>query len=138
MPLEHQLASVLVTAPDIPTDRMIFDGIPMERTVQVVKKGVKMERVVQAGPVFTTKQVASIFFGMTDFWLRWRERDGGTVLDGVKVEPARTAAHARRYNLSDIERLSHALVSNEAISIESHIKALRVLAAIGRVHGLVV
>lgn len=136
MPLEHQLAQVFVTATDIPTDRLIFEGVPMTK-VEFNKKKKKNEEV-QCGPTFTTKQVSTTFFGMSPFWLRWRERQGDTVLDGVKVEPSRTEAHARQYNLADIERLSHALRQCDAITTEVHIKALRALAAVGRVHGLVV
>jgi hypothetical protein len=77
-------------------------------------------------PTFGAQETARVFFGKGADWLRWRYRpsdsgnypDGYFVLNGVVLEPKRTPAGQRYYTLADIERMAHALASNEAIDGE--------------------
>ena len=85
MALEHEINAISVTVPDIPTDRLMFEGVNMD-----------------AGPFFATSTVSKVFFNRTGYWMRWRERIGSTTLDGVAVEPRRSASHIRQFTLADI------------------------------------
>lgn len=124
MPMKHEISQVVVAAQDIPTNRMIFED----------EKGERID--MNGSPTFSTKVVAMVFFGKSAHWLRWRSRDGFTVLDGVKVEPSRAASNIREYNLADIERLAHALRANDAITTEQCVNSLRTIAAVARLYGL--
>jgi hypothetical protein len=75
-------------------------------------------------PTFGAQETARMFFGKGADWLRWRYRpdvlgnypDGYFVLNDVILEPKRTEAGQRYFTLADIERMAHALASNNAIS----------------------
>lgn len=90
---------VVVTDPRIPTDRYIFEGIDVSRE-----------------PVFSISEVSKFFFARSPDWIRWRERKGFFVLDGQDVGGYRTEEGARRYSLSDVEKMAHSLAEKEAIN----------------------
>lgn len=77
-------------------------------------------------PLFAIGEVAKVFFAMTTVWIRWAERKGKLTLDGVKVAQGRTDTNIRKYSLSDIELMAHALAQNGAITSEQlrHVLAL--------------
>ena len=120
MALEHEINAISVTVPDIPTDRLMFEGVNMD-----------------AGPFFATSTVSKVFFNRTGYWMRWRERIGSTTLDGVAVEPRRSASHIRQFTLADIERIAHALREEGVLDAGQLVNTLRALAAVGRIHGLI-
>jgi hypothetical protein len=73
-------------------------------------------------PHYTVQETAKVFFARSADWLRWRSRPslpkhphGFFVLDGMPLEPKRTAAGARYYTLADVERMAHALAQNDAL-----------------------
>jgi len=76
------------------------------------------------GPIFTVSEVSKIFFARTAHWVRWRERKGFLMLDGRPVAQAKSPEGARRYNLHDVEEMTHALAQTGAISGAQAHKAL--------------
>jgi len=121
MALEHEITAISVTVPDIPQGRLMFEGVDMAN-----------------GPTFSTSTVSKVFFARTGYWLRWRERIGSTVLDGVPVQPGRSASHIRQFTLADIERIAYALREDDVLTLEQLVKTLRALAAVGRIHDLII
>ena len=126
MTLKHQLSTVIVTAEGLPSDRMLFDGVKPTKVVN--------DKIV---PLFSTGETAKVFFAQTPYWLRWREREGDTVLDGKKVKPKRSDSNIRQFNLADIEKLAHALRQNNALTTEQFIHALRVVQSVAVLFELV-
>lgn len=109
-------------------------------------------------PRFKVKEVAEIFFGKSDDWLRWRMRpndkrvkdkvtgkttvikgdhpDGFFILDGVPLEFKRTGPGARYFTLSDIERMAHALAQGGHIDGQRLTLVLRMVVTCARLHGV--
>lgn len=92
---QHQ---VVVTDARLPEDRLLMEGIDCSE-----------------GPLYTVSEVAKFFFAKSAYWIRWRERSGAFVLDGKPVGTARTPQGARVYDLSDIEKMAHALASQRLL-----------------------
>lgn len=88
---------------------------------------------VSEGPQFTVSEVAKVFFGRSSHWVRWLEGQGGFVLDGEVVGTARTAKGARVYDLSDIEKMTHALAQQGKINGAQAANALLIVQTIARV-----
>lgn len=111
---------VVVSDSRLPADRFIFDGIEVSE------------------PVFTVSEVAKFFFARSSHWIRWRERQGHFTLDGVDVGGHRTEGGARRYTLSDIEKMSHALAQARVINGSQLTNTLLLLQAEGRLYGYLI
>ena len=79
-------------------------------------------------PLYAVGEVAKFFFGRTAHWVRWVEREGKLVLDGVPVAKDRTGSGSRKYTLTDVELMSHALAQNGAISGAQLRRALALVA----------
>lgn len=90
---------IILTDSRLPTDRLILEDIDTSRE-----------------PIFTVSEVSKMFFARSPHWIRWREKKGEFVFDGEDVSGGRTEGGARRYTLSDIERMAHALASRGSIS----------------------
>ena len=79
-------------------------------------------------PTFGPTEVAKVFFGRGDSWLRINERKA--LLDGVPLEkllPPRPPGDKREYTLYDIERMAHAFAASGIITGERLRIALRLL-----------
>lgn len=103
---------------DIPADKFMLDGIDTSEK-----------------PTYSVAEVAKMFFGRSPHWIRWRERKGWIELDGEKVATERTEVGARRYTLTDIEKMAHALAQTGAIDPEQLHNALRVVQYQARIYG---
>lgn len=114
----QQLQIVLRSA-GIPEDRMILDEID-----------------TSAGPYFSVTEAGKVFFGRSGHWIRWREREGFMSLDGEQVGTSRSNGQMgyRRYSLSDIERMAHALAQTGAIDGSQLLHTLRVVQAMARIY----
>ena len=84
---------------EIDPHRFLFENVPMDNS-----------------PEFSIGELVKFFFARTDYWLRWRERDGSFLLDGVQVGGRRTTSGARVWNLAEVEQMLHAACRNGAIS----------------------
>ncbi len=99
--------------------------------------------------LLTVGEVSRIFFGRDAYWIRRiedrqmlndesgklvvrRGRRGDTVIDDRTQDPTM----ARAYSLGDVEIMLHTLAANGAISPAAQLDGLRVLAAVGRLWGL--
>ena len=87
------------------------------------------------GPLFVVSDVSRIFFARSDHWLRWRERQGKFELDGQPLIPERNESGFRKYTLSDIEKMAHALASQGKISGERLQQVLATVKAVAVIHG---
>lgn len=111
---------------------------PVE-TIEVTPAGLDPDRLMFADidttvlPTFSVKEVAKTFYGMTDHWLRMREKN--LTYNGEPIEVRRSESSFRVYDLGTIERLTHALVQNHRISGQTAVHALTALNAIGKIHG---
>lgn len=120
---EAEQFSVVLQSAGLPEDHMILEGIDTSE-----------------GPLFSVTEAGKVFFGRSGHWIRWRERDGALVLDGVPVGRGRRAGKKksegyRSYSLTDIEQMTHALCQNGAIDGAQLLHALRVVQSISRVYG---
>lgn len=110
-------------------------------------------------PNFKAKEVATIFFGRSVDWLRWRMRpndrrvvdketgeskvvpgdhpDGYFVLDGKPLEFKRTGPNARYFTLADIEKMAHALAQGGHIDGATLTLVVRMAVTCGRLHGVI-
>ena len=111
--------------------------------VVIESEGVDPERLMfdtvdtSVGPTFTTGEVAKFFFARSVHWLRWHERKGDLVLDGVPIVIERDKSNIKRYTLGDVEKIAHALTTNGLITPMHLIQSLRVLRALGIMSGLI-
>jgi hypothetical protein len=119
--MRHALSVISVPVEDLPVDRFMFDHLAPNPAGQML---------------WSTKLVGSIFFGMSQHWMRLQEREGYFVLDGKSVAATRAPTGIREYNLHDIEMIAHALRQQNRISVEKLVKILRVCRAVGDVNGL--
>lgn len=97
----------------IPSDRFILQGID-----------------VSEKPIFNVSEVGKIFFARSANWMRWVDKSGYLYLDGEYVGGFRhdgTANGYRRYTLSHVERMAHALAAREVIDSVQLIQALRLV-----------
>lgn len=120
---------VVLTEARLPTDRFILEGItPLNDKGQ---------------PLFSVSEVSKTFFGRSPHWIRWLEGEGAFMLDGEKVGDRRkpggkkNEVGARVYNLSDIEKMAHALASKGHINGAQLANALVIIQAIARIWGFV-
>lgn len=88
----------VITDEGIPADHLILDGVDLSE-----------------GPTYTIGELAKFFFGRSDHWVRWRERNDMFVFDGVPVGTQRTETGIRFYSLADVEKMGHALAENNKI-----------------------
>lgn len=89
---------IVISDSRLPTDHFILEGVDVGRE-----------------PTFSVSEVGKVFFARSPHWVRWRERKGDFVLDGVDVSGDRADGGARRYNLADIEKMAHALAQHGSI-----------------------
>lgn len=109
-------------------------------------------------PTFRVKDVAVVFFGKSDDWLRWRMRpddkkvtdketgevtivkgdypEGYFVLDGEVMDFKRTEKNARYFTLADIERMAHALAQGGHIDGARLALVTRMVVTCARLHGV--
>lgn len=116
------------TDPKIPEDRFIFEGIDVSRE-----------------PLFSISEVAKVFFGKSDHWVRWVESKGFLEIDGVQIEIPRTDAPRKKngtfgegsriYSLATIELMGHALARKDRITGEQLQNLLIVVATEARIWG---
>lgn len=92
-------AQIILMDQEIDPDRFMFEGVPMDNS-----------------PQFSIGEMCKVFFARTDYWLRWRERQGSFVLDGEPVGTRRGPFGARIWNLAEVEQMLHAAARSEAIS----------------------
>lgn len=88
-----------------------------------------------SGPLWTVSEMASFFFARSSHWVRWLETEGRMVLDGHLIRAIRTASNARKYDLTLIEQIAHALASNGSISGEQLRQALLLVKIEAVMHG---
>lgn len=79
-------------------------------------------------PLFSVGEVAKVFFARSAHWIRWVEREHKLLLDGKPVAQERTQEGSRKYTLSDVEKMCHALAQNKAINGAQLRRALAVVA----------
>jgi hypothetical protein len=109
-------------------------------------------------PTFKVKEVAEVFFGKSDDWLRWRMRpndrrvrnpetgevelvpgdhpDGYFILDGSPMEFKRTESGARYFTLADIERMATALAQGGHIDGARFTLVIKMVVTCARLHGV--
>lgn len=109
-------------------------------------------------PNFRVKDVAVVFFGKSDDWLRWRMRpddkrvkdketgkttivkgkypEGYFVLDNEVMEFKRTESDARYFTLADIERMAHALAQGGHIDGARLALVTKMVLTCARLHGV--
>ena len=113
--IEGETGIIVVKEDPMPTDGRRFWTEDIEW---------REDKFGQAEPNYKVSDVAKFFFGRGAEWLRWRSgKDrsdkehplGWFLLDGVPVEPSRTAAGARYYSLYDVERMALALWQENGI-----------------------
>lgn len=112
---------VIIETPYLSPDRFMLHGID-----------------TSAGPVFTVSEVGKVFFRRSNHWVRWSEGQGRFQLDGVEVGTSRTPVGARKYTLTDIEQMAHALASHGAIDGAHLVNVLLVVQMIARLYGYTV
>lgn len=110
--------AIVLIDPGIDPDRLMFSAI----------------EIPEKEPTFTIGEVVKVFFGLSVYWLRWRDRQGMLVYNGRRIG-RRTSSGARNYTLPDIEKMVHALALKEAITGEEMIRALWMLRLLGEIHG---
>ena len=115
---EPQQSHIVMVDQRLPTDHLILEGIDVDKQ-----------------PVYTVSEVAKVFFGKSPHWIRWREKNDFFVLDGEQVGGSRTPEGARRYTLSDIEKMAHALAGREAINGAQLTNALMMVQTSARIWG---
>lgn len=84
------------------------------------------------GPIFSVSEVAKVFFARSPHWIRWKDPfilDGEDV-GGYRVELETGEPGARRYFLSDVEKMTYALAAVGGIDGTQHLNALNVVKAI--------
>lgn len=110
--MSEQLAeAIVVTDPKVDPDRFLLTGIDTSRE-----------------PLYAIGEVAKFFFARTAHWVRWVEREHKLVLDGEPVAQDRTGSGSRKYTLTDVELMSHALAQNGAINGAQLRRALSLVA----------
>lgn len=109
---------ILITDSEIDTDRMMLEGLPMDRS-----------------PTFSVSEVAKVFFARSDHWMRWRERKGFFEIDGAAAG-TRTEAGARTYTLADAESVLHAAARSGAISGVQLLIGLKIVRALAVNYGI--
>lgn len=102
----------------ISTEQMILDGKRDE------------------GPTFRVTETARTFFARSGHWIRLKENQDRTTLDGVQVATRRSESEERIYTLGDIELLAHALAQNEVIGADELLRTLVAVKAVALVHGV--
>lgn len=112
---------VIITTPYLPPDRFMLYGID-----------------TSVGPIFTVSEIAKFFLHRSGYWIRWREKIGHVTLDGVEVATSRTPVGARKYTLTDVEQMAHALASHGAIDGAHLVNILLVVQAVARLYGYTV
>lgn len=108
---------VVFRDPDIPADRLMFEGIDPD-----------------GSPQFRVSEVARVFFARSSHWVRYCENENFFTLDGEVVATRRTPEGARTYNLLDIEKMAHALAQNDRIDGETLHRVLSIIRLVGEVH----
>lgn len=86
------------------------------------------------GPLFSVSEMAGFFFARSPYWVRWLESQDRMVLDGEPLEPLRTEAKARKYDLALVEKIAHALASNGTIKASQLRQALRLVKIQAEMH----
>jgi hypothetical protein len=89
------------------------------------------EREGDNGPEFSTKQVSQLFFGRTKQWLFFQFKAKKDYLDGEKILPRYTIHGYQRWNLWKLERLTHALIANGAISTRQFERSMIIIKLMG-------
>lgn len=101
----------------IDTDRLMLEGIDTSKR-----------------PLYSVSEMAQFFFVRSSHWVRWLETDEDKkkgkppgwrmMLDGERLVPIRTKSNARKYDLALIEKIAHALASNDTINANQLRKVL--------------
>ena len=103
---------------------------------------------VSGGPWFSLKEMTTVFFGRTTNWLRFQEKKGNLVLDGVPVGTTRETVarstgvdpvgHGRRqYNLADIEKIAYALLLKKIIDPHRWMMTMVMVKIQAQLHGYI-
>ena len=96
-------------------------------------------------PSLRVTEVAKIFFGQSDDWLRWRMRsntnaehtEGDFVLDGEPLEFKRTDSNSRYFTLADVERMAHALLQTGVIDGARATRVVTMVKTCAQLHGVI-
>lgn len=89
--------AVKVPESSIPKDNFILDGVD----------------VTNGLPVYSVSELGKFFLGKQAHTIRWMESKGKFTLDGKPVGTGRTESGSRYYTLADVEKIAHALASQE-------------------------
>lgn len=103
-------ALTLLADPGIDTSKFMLEGIDTSKK-----------------PLYSVSEMAKFFFARSSHWVRWLENDNRLVLDGEPLVPVRTESNARKYDLALIEKIAHALASNDTIEISQLLHALTIV-----------
>lgn len=127
---ENPVTAMTVLAdPALDTEKFMLEGIDTAKE-----------------PQYSVSEMAKVFFARSSHWVRWLETDDshGTkpagwrmMLDGERLVPIRTASNARKYDLALIEKIAHALVENESITITQLRHALTIVRTQARMYNYI-
>lgn len=81
-------------------------------------------------PIFSTQDVARIFFARTKIWFNVLLVDGKHVLDGEVIDIPRTEAGYRQFQLYHVELIAHAFLSQGIIDLRTFRNVIRILRGI--------
>lgn len=86
------------------------------------------------GPLFSTQEVAKIFFARSSHWMRWRDKQDSFVFDGRPVEVRRDKSGARKFDLQTIEKIAHGLAQQTLITPLQLSRTVSAMQAVADVH----
>lgn len=87
-------------------------------------------------PVYSTAEVAKVFFGKSAAWIRWRERDGDFTLDGQPIVVSRAQSNIRKFTLLDVERMIYALSQRRVLQPPAVKLALHIVRCEAKLYGV--
>jgi len=91
-----------------------------------------------AAPVFSTKEVASVFYGRSKLWmLRHLQNDDHWLDGGLIAIPRGTNNGAYRFQLAHVERTSHAFFQRAIIDIKQFENSLMIVKSIASNYRLI-
>jgi hypothetical protein len=81
-------------------------------------------------PIFTAKEVATVFFAHSKLWLYRQLYASNHELDGIPVGIPRSDSGQYQFRLAHVERLAHAFFSRGIINLKQFEIALTIIKAI--------
>lgn len=111
-------ALTMLADPALDTDKFMLEGIDTSEK-----------------PLYSVSTMAEVFFARSSHWVRWLENENQMVLDGEPLVPIRTESNARKYDLSLIEKIAHALASHGKISPQQLRHALTIVRTQAQMYG---